>query len=133
GGVGAYTFWYAEGGSYLSDDPRACVNCHVMRDAYDGWQHGGHHHVATCNDCHTPHDFLGKWWTKAENGFNHSPAFTFQDFPEPIRIGPRNLSRLERNCVACHRDTVRAIIGHGAEDEQGCVRCHRSVGHGPTR
>jgi hypothetical protein len=31
-GLGGYTFVYAEGGSYFSDDPRACVNCHVMRE-----------------------------------------------------------------------------------------------------
>ena len=30
GGVGAFTFVYAKGFSYLSSDPRACVNCHVM-------------------------------------------------------------------------------------------------------
>jgi len=28
-GVGAFTFVYAKGFSYLSTDPRACVNCHV--------------------------------------------------------------------------------------------------------
>src|SRR5262245_40855059 len=32
-GIGGYTFYYAEGVTYLSDEPRACVNCHVMRDA----------------------------------------------------------------------------------------------------
>ena len=26
-GVGAFTFVYAKGFSYLSTDPRACVNC----------------------------------------------------------------------------------------------------------
>ena len=24
-GLGAYTFWYAEGGSYFSNDPRSCA------------------------------------------------------------------------------------------------------------
>ena len=46
-GSGAYTFDYAEGTSYLSNDPRACVNCHIMREQYDGWRHGSHHAVAT--------------------------------------------------------------------------------------
>ena len=59
-GSGGYTFYYAEGLSYLSNDPTACVNCHVMRDHYDGWQKASHHAHATCNDCHTPHDFVGK-------------------------------------------------------------------------
>ena len=87
-GLGGYTFHYAEGLSYLGNDPRTCVNCHIMRDQYDGWQHASHHAVATCNDCHTPHDFIGKYATKAENGFWHSKGFTLQDFHEPIRIRP---------------------------------------------
>jgi nitrate/TMAO reductase-like tetraheme cytochrome c subunit len=36
-GVGAFTFVYAKGFSYLSPDPRACVNCHVMNPQYDAW------------------------------------------------------------------------------------------------
>ena len=38
-GIGAFTFVYAKGFSYLSTDPRACVNCHVMREHPDGF-HG---------------------------------------------------------------------------------------------
>ena len=80
-----------EGFSYLSNDPKACVNCHIMRDHYDGWQKASHHAVATCNDCHTPHDSLSpSTSSKAENGFWHSKGFTLQDFHEPIRIRPRN-------------------------------------------
>ena len=29
-GIGGFTFVYAKGFSYLSTDPRACVNCHIM-------------------------------------------------------------------------------------------------------
>jgi len=136
-GSGGYTFWYAEGASYLSNDPRACVNCHVMRDHYDGWQKASHHAVATCNDCHTPHDFFGKYYTKAENGFWHSKGFTFQDFPEPIRIRPRNYEVLNANCRECHAGLVSQInAAHGYLDDTGaldCIRCHKEVGHGPTR
>ena len=28
-GLGGYTFAYAKGWSYLTNDPRACANCHV--------------------------------------------------------------------------------------------------------
>ena len=34
-GVGAYTFVYAQGYSYLTDNPAACANCHVMNDQYN--------------------------------------------------------------------------------------------------
>ncbi len=66
-GVGGFTFVAAHGGAYLSDDPAVCVNCHIMREQFDGWQHGSHHAVAVCNDCHLPHENLaGKLYVKAE-------------------------------------------------------------------
>ena len=36
-GVGAYTFVYARGYSYMTDNAEACVNCHVMQDQFSGW------------------------------------------------------------------------------------------------
>ena len=83
-GLGSYTFVYAEGTSYLSNDPRACVNCHVMREQYDAWQKTSHHAAATCNDCHVPQDLFGKYLAKAIHGYRHSKAYTFEDFHEPI-------------------------------------------------
>ena len=56
-GLGGFTFTYAEGLSYFSDDPQACVNCHVMREVFEGWNHSSHKAVAVCNDCHIPHTF----------------------------------------------------------------------------
>ena len=32
-GLGLYT--YAEGAAYFSDDPKACLNCHVMREPFE--------------------------------------------------------------------------------------------------
>src|SRR5262245_31220784 len=134
-GTGAYTVNYAEGLSYLSTNPAACVNCHIMREQYDGWQHASHHAVATCNDCHVPHAFIPKYLVKAENGFWHSKGFTLQDFPEPIRLRPVSLKILEKNCVACHRELVNDVLRHDAAGNvtPSCVHCHASVGHGPQR
>jgi cytochrome c nitrite reductase small subunit len=134
-GVGGYTFYYAEGASYLSNDPRACVNCHIMREQYDGWQKASHHAVATCNDCHVPHDLLGKYLTKMTNGYHHSRAFTLQDFHEPIQIRPSNLEVLNRNCVKCHEELTSDIRLHATGDVEpmNCVRCHDSVGHGSNK
>jgi len=131
-GAGGYTFFYAKGLSYLSSDPRTCVNCHIMREQYDGWQKASHHAVATCNDCHIPHDFIGKWLTKGLNGYHHSKAFTLQDFHEPIQIKPGNAAILNANCRYCHRDFVREITAHRVanDEELYCVRCHDGVGHG---
>lgn len=135
-GLSAATFRYAEGLSYLSNDPRACVNCHIMREPYDSWQKASHHGHAVCVDCHLPHDLFGKYVAKAENGFWHSYGFTLQNFPEPIRIHDKNARILEANCIRCHEGLVQEIAAHhpwpeGARDH--CVRCHSSVGHGPPR
>ncbi len=134
-GTGAFTVRYAEGFSYLSSDPKACVNCHIMRDQYDGWQKASHHGVATCNDCHVPHALIPKYLVKAENGFWHSKGFTLQDFPEPIRLRAVSSRILQANCLHCHRDLVGDILGHGSGpgETTNCVHCHAAVGHGPQR
>lgn len=129
-GLGMATFDYAEGTSYLSTDPAACANCHIMWSQYDSWQKASHHTVATCVDCHLPHDFVGKYLAKAENGWNHSKGFTLQDFPEPIRITPKNARILQDNCLRCHADLVHAQTGGRADDAPRCARCHGDVGHG---
>jgi cytochrome c nitrite reductase small subunit len=134
-GAGGYTFYYAQGASYFSNDPRACMNCHIMRDQFDSWEKAGHHGYAACNDCHVPHDFFRKWLTKALNGYHHSEAFTLQNFHEPIRIKPANAGILNANCRLCHREFVREITAHRVinDEELNCVRCHDGVGHGPSR
>ncbi len=132
-GSASYTAYYGEGASYLSNDPRSCVNCHIMREQYDSWQKASHHAFAVCNDCHSPDDFLGKWLTKAENGFRHSKGFTLQDFHEPIMIRPKNFEILNRSCLKCH-DALTNEIRHTSElGFMNCVRCHRNVGHGATK
>lgn len=129
-GVGGFTFIYAEGGSYLTNDPAACANCHVMQSQYDAWIKSSHKTAATCNDCHTPPAFFGKYATKALNGFNHSLAFTTGRFHEPIQITPRNRAITEAACRYCHADIVRMIDHAGPGDEAiSCIRCHGDVGH----
>ena len=129
-GLGSYTFWYAEGGSYFSNDPRACVNCHVMREQFDGWIVSSHRAVAVCNDCHAPHDPVGKYATKAVNGFWHSVAFTTGRYPDPLRIKAHNRVIAEEACRKCHRAIVDAIDpSHRPGAGAACLACHHAVGH----
>lgn len=128
-GIGLYTFVYARGASYLTNDPRACANCHVMSEQYSGWVKSSHRAVAVCNDCHTPHALVPKYVTKARNGFWHSFYFTTGRFPEPIRITDRNREVTEGACRSCHQPIVDAIEGHPDAPKQSCIRCHQSVGH----
>jgi cytochrome c nitrite reductase small subunit len=129
-GFGGFTFSYAEGLSYFSDDPQACFNCHVMREVYDGWNHSSHKAVAVCNDCHIPHTFPAKYLIKGLNGWNHSRAFTTNNFPEPIRITPLNRSVLQHNCLYCHSDLVAEISHEESSNPTDCLACHAGVGHG---
>jgi len=131
-GVGLFTFRYAEGLSYFSTNPSACVNCHIMRPQYAAWLASSHHTVAGCIDCHLPHAFIPKYLAKAENGYRHSKEFTAQTFPEPIAIRQRGREILQENCVHCHAGLVHDIASgpRGAADALDCVHCHLSVGHG---
>ncbi|MFL5417262.1 MAG: cytochrome c nitrite reductase small subunit [Myxococcales bacterium] len=142
-GIGITTFNYASGLSYLSNDPAACVNCHIMRDEYDAWRKGPHHAFATCNDCHVPPHFPQKYVAKALNGYHHSTGFTFQPsrpdlpgaklvFEEPIRIKAKNSQVLQDNCLRCHGAFVHDVVRGStfADDAIRCVHCHRGAGHG---
>lgn len=131
-GIGLYTFRYAEGLSYLSTDPRACMNCHIMRPQYDSWLKSSHHNTALCIDCHLPHSFVPKYIAKLENGYRHSEKFTTQEFEEPIRVQARGLAILQANCIECHKGLTHDLVslGRGSRDELQCVHCHSGVGHG---
>ena len=70
-GACAFTCGYAKGYSHLTDNPAACVHCHVMQEQYDGWINSSHRSVATGNDFHTLHGVVPKYRTKVQNGFWH--------------------------------------------------------------
>jgi cytochrome c nitrite reductase small subunit len=134
-GLGAFTFVYAKGFSYLSSNPDGCVNCHAMNQVFDGWMRGDHRHVAVCNDCHLPHNFFWKWFVKAENGFYHSFVFTFFDVPINIRARERSREVVAGNCVRCHEGMAYFAV-HGPDQRSrrlNCTSCHRGAGHGHHR
>lgn len=130
-GLGCYSFIYAKGYSYMLDDPKACVNCHIMQDNMNSWQKGSHHHVAKCNDCHLPHNIVGKYAVKALNGFNHAAAFTLQNFHEPILIKEHSLRVVKNSCLSCHQPMIQAMTRENTShnENSNCLHCHRSVGH----
>ena len=129
-GLGAYTFGYARGWSYLTDDATACANCHVMTEQYAGWMKSSHGFAAVCNDCHAPAAFVPKYGTKMWNGFMHSLAFTTGGFPDRIRITAFNKKVAEESCQKCHAEIVDGIQGVRTHGEGvSCTHCHASVGH----
>ena len=128
-GLGLYTFVYARGYSYLTNNPEACANCHVMQDYYSAWIKSSHHAVARCNDCHTPHNPAGKYAIKATNGFFHSLAFTTGRFPDNIRIKGYNDRVTESACKTCHAELTASILGVHNGSDISCIGCHFDVGH----
>ena len=141
-GLGGFTFVYARGHSYLSNDAAACANCHVMREHFDAWSKSTHRAVATCNSCHTPHNLIGKYAVKAKNGFWHSFYFTTGRYPDPLRITEGNRRVAEESCRYCHSQITQAIdpapahgrragahVAQRSNEPANCVGCHRHVGH----
>jgi len=82
--------------SYLSEDPKVCINCHVMNTQYATWQHSSHRERATCVECHLPQDSLvDKMIAKSRDGFNHSVAMTFGTYDNSIRISDDASKRIQ--------------------------------------
>lgn len=130
-GVGSFTFLYANGIGYLYDDPETCAQCHAMDEYLDGYYQGSHTNVATCNDCHMPHDnIINKYLVKADNGFWHALKFTTGDYPTNIEIRESNRRVTNAACLYCHGDYLSEVHLTRAEgDELDCTRCHETVGH----
>jgi cytochrome c nitrite reductase small subunit len=101
-----------------------------MQAQYDTWLNSSHSRVATCNDCHLSGYAAQKLWTKADNVFFHSLAFTTGGYPDPIRIKPRNQRVTQAACLNCHTDLVHALVAPDPNLQTPlCVHCHASAGH----
>ena len=132
-GIGMVTFGYADGAANLTNRPEACANCHLMNEQLDAWVKSSHGRFATCNDCHAPHDLVGKYYCKARNGFFHSLAFTTGDFPDQIQMHEYNRRVVEDNCRYCLSQLTHQIepIAAGSDrvESISCLHCHATVGH----
>ena len=140
-GIGLYTLKLSNAVSYLSDDPKACINCHLMTPQYITWNHSSHREVAHCNDCHVPQDNLfNKFYFKAKDGLYHSSIFTIRAEPQVIKaLGP-SIEVIQNNCIRCHEDRVvdsklTASVDHHAANrtDRTCWECHREVPHGRVK
>ncbi len=140
-GLGIFLLDFSNASSYLSDDPQACVNCHIMTPQYITWTHSSHREVANCNDCHVPHDnVFNKYFFKAKDGLYHASVYTAQAEPEVIRAREPSIEVIQNNCVRCHKDqvtdakTAAYISDHYSNrTERTCWECHREVPHGRVR
>ena len=139
-----YMVHHSQALSYMSSDPKACINCHVMNTQYATWQHSSHARVASCVDCHLPTDGnFNKYKAKAIDGWNHSVAFTMDTYEQAIQISEYGAQRVQDNCIACHSSLASQIVVnagkyHNYDDPslktgRKCWDCHKSVPHGKVR
>lgn len=135
-------FRISNASSYLSDNPKACINCHVMTTQFASWQRSSHANVATCNDCHVPHtNIIATYMFKANDGLRHATMFTFRLEPQVIQIKEAGANVVQGNCLRCHGDQVHATYLNRSvsldEREEGvgkfCWDCHRETPHGRVR
>ena len=143
-GMFAYVGYASNMISYLSADPKVCINCHTMNTLYATWQHSSHRERATCVECHLPKSSLvDKIFAKSRDGFKHSFAMTFRTYEgENIRISEDAQRRVQANCISCHKEIVSQITANSklyqTNEESGqidrkCWSCHRDLPHGTTR
>ncbi|WP_028584331.1 cytochrome c nitrite reductase small subunit [Desulfogranum mediterraneum] len=129
--------------SYLSSDPKACINCHVMQTQYATWQHSSHAQRASCVECHLPRDTMAnKYAAKARDGWNHTLVFTMNSYQQNIGISADGAKRVQANCIACHAE-LTAVIRSSSDSyhdfkgipnrDRTCWECHREVPHGRVR
>jgi cytochrome c nitrite reductase small subunit len=130
--------------SYLSSDPKVCINCHPMLTYYASWQHSSHRDRATCVDCHLPRDtFLHKMMAKARDGYHHSLAMTLKSYGYNLRISNDAAIRIQDNCISCHSEIVSQMLTNSklyqktadsaVQMGRRCWDCHRGLPHGTMR
>jgi len=135
--------------SYLSEEPKTCMNCHIMAPQYATWSHSSHREEATCNDCHVPqNNFIFHYYFKAKDGLRHATIFTLRREPQVIQIRKAGMNVVQDNCIRCHEKQQACMQCHimmkNEEDEitalnceydyyhegRYCWECHREVPHG---
>jgi len=137
-GLGFLTLYVGNATSYLSDDPRACMNCHVMAPQFATWERSSHARVTVCNDCHVPHNnVVNKYLFKAMDGTRHSFMFTFRMEPQVIRIHRAGTAVVQENCIRCHSQLTQNVkerfVTLDVQQHGGgklCWECHRETPHG---
>lgn len=137
-GLFFFAFYISKAHSYLSDNPKTCVNCHIMAPQYATWTHNSHRQYANCNDCHVPHNnVLNKYFFKAKDGMRHATMFTLRLEPQVIHIKEAGQKVVQNNCIRCHAsllndEPIQALTpeAHSSRSERQCWSCHRETPHG---
>ncbi|MFO7657269.1 MAG: cytochrome c nitrite reductase small subunit [Bacteroidales bacterium] len=137
-GLGLFTVYVSKAPSYLSDNPKTCVNCHIMAPQYATWSHSSHRENTHCNDCHVPqNNAINKYYFKAKDGLRHATIFTLRAEPQVIQIKEEGRDAVHTNCIRCHDHllTDAKMLNYNKDfnskrKERLCQDCHRETPHG---
>lgn len=138
-GGGLYFMYLLRVHTYLTDDPKACINCHIMTPYYATWMHSSHGRNTTCNDCHVPHEnVIKKYAFKGMDGMKHLFAFVTKNEPQVPQAQKKSSQVIMNNCIRCHTDLNCQLVKAGKVDYmmtkegngKACWDCHRGVPHG---
>ena len=141
-GLFLYSFYASRAYSYLSDDPKTCVNCHIMAPYYATWAHSSHGRDATCNDCHVPHNnIVNKYYFKAKDGLRHAAVFTMRKEAQALQTIDASSQVIMDNCIRCHTQLNTEFVTTGRMgfkdlkemNGMACWDCHRDVPHTRSR
>ena len=141
-GLFIYSFFHSRAYSYLSDNPRTCVKCHLMSPYYATWSHSSHGRNTTCSDCHVPQDnIFSKYYFKAKDGLRHSTVFTMRAEQTALQAIPASSQVIMNNCIRCHEQLNQEFVNTGRMDFKemkknnghACWDCHRDVPHTRSR
>ena len=137
-GGGIFFLYMLRAHTYLTDDPAACVNCHIMGPYYATWFHGAHARNATCNDCHVPHEnAFKKWAFKGMDGMRHVSVFLVRGEEQVLQANDKSAEVIMNNCIRCHTQLNTEFVSTGRIDfmmskvgeGKACWDCHRDVSH----
>jgi len=106
-GMSFYAIYISKAGSYLSDNPQTCINCHIMVPQFATWNHSSHREIASCNDCHVPHhNIFAHYYFKAKDGLRHATMFMLRKEPQVIFIKEEGKEVVHQNCIRCHSKLI---------------------------
>lgn len=123
----------------IGDDPKACINCHIMSPYYATWSHGAHARNATCNDCHVPNNnIVAHYGFKGMDGMKHVAYFVTKSERQAIQAEDASAEVIMDNCIRCHKQLNTEFVKTGRIDYmeakrgegKACWDCHRDVAHG---
>ncbi len=111
------------------DGPDFCGACHLMDSWVNTWSHSAHRDVATCGDCHLPHDLVRGAYYKAFVGVRDGVETVLGAWPTPIKLSNHGGVVTQENCYRCHQRLVWETNETSRGKERFCWNCHRNTPH----